>query len=139
MRARKSRVEQQHQVAFVAWFRKTFPDYAKLLTIASFGENVGEMRMAMLKGMGLTPGYPDLFLALPKMIRHIVKDGELEKVVSADFFAGLYIEMKTEKGTVTPKQRDIHALLRQYNYKVEVCRSFEEAKDAVDFYISSDE
>lgn len=122
----KNREEEVNQVALVQWFRRQYPKYADLLTLASIGENVGPRRMARLKQMGLTPGYPDLMLCL-------AKDG--------DFYEGrpsiLFIEMKTKKGRVQPNQTAIHNQLRERHYQVEVARSWEEAKEIIQNYISA--
>lgn len=115
---RKSRIEEQNQVALVAWFRLQYPRYYQLLTLGSFGENVGERRMARLKQMGLTPGFPDLFLAIP-----------------TEDYSGLYIEMKRKGGKVTNIQSEIHELLRENNYAVHVAYWFEQAKDIIDDYL----
>ena len=61
----KLKTEQQHQEALVKWFRLQYPRYKDLLTLASFGEDVGPRRMAALKRMGLVPGHPDLVLFVP--------------------------------------------------------------------------
>ena len=141
IRKRKARVEEQHQVAFVDWFRKQHPKYAKHLTLGSFGENVGERRMARLKQMGLTPGYPDLFLALPKMIEHhkhkrTGRNFALEEHIEIEFIGGLYIEMKTKTGIVSEQQKEIHEMLRKYRYTVTVCRNWDEAKECISDYMN---
>jgi VRR-NUC domain len=117
---RKHRIEEQHQVAFVAWFRTQYPQYAKLLTLGSFGENIGERRMVRLKQMGLTPGYPDILICLPK-----------QKT------AALWIEMKTKKGKVSSNQAEVHKLLISHSYSVNVAHDWEEAKDIVQSYITN--
>lgn len=115
---RKSRVEEQNQVAFVAWFRTQYPQYANLLTLGSFGENIGERRMARLKQMGLTPGFPDLYLAFP-----------------TEHYHGLYIEMKKKNGKVTAIQKKIHELLKEQGYAVHVAYYWLEAKDVLNDYL----
>jgi hypothetical protein len=141
IRKRKTRIEEQHQVAFVAWFRLQYPQYAKLLTLGSFGENVGEKRMARLKQMGLTPGFPDLFLALPKRTElHKFKRKlgvGMEEFIEVEFVGGLYIEMKTKTGKVSTEQKEIHELLKKYHYKVDICRSWEEAKASIIDYFAN--
>src|SRR5579863_6530844 len=121
---RKNREEEQSQVAFVTWFRYQYPRYRDLLTFASFGENIGPKRMARLKQMGLTPGYPDLAIYVPKPYNLFWR-------------AGLFIEMKSKKGKPTPLQSSIHQLLREKCYIVEVAYSFEQAKMIVIDYLES--
>ena len=136
----KRRDEEHHQVALVDWFRKQYPKYANLLTLGSIGENVGSRRMARLKQMGLTPGYPDLFFALPKKIEHHKFDRHLgegiKEFIEVEFFAGLFIEMKSEKGIVSSHQKEIHELLRKHHYKVEVAYDWEEAKQIIENYLA---
>lgn len=132
-RPRKRRTEELEQRALIQWFRKTYPVRADYLTLASFGENIGAKRMNELKAMGLTPGYPDLFLAIPTGVRISTDIGEFW----VDVVPGLFIEMKTKKGRITPAQREIHKLLRFQNYQVEVCRGFEEAKKIIEEYLTA--
>jgi len=119
-RAPQKHIEASHQRAFVRWFRANHPNYADFLTIASWGENIGGKRMNELKALGLTPGYPDLKLA----------------IVTAHH-AGLYIEMKKPGGRVSMVQRKIHELLRKQNYKVETCYNWEQAKDCLTVYLGN--
>jgi len=124
----KQRVEEQNQVAFVKWFRLQYPELSPLLNISSIGENVGPRRMARLKEMGLTPGYPDLFFALPAKVLiglHPV------------YFHGLYIEMKTKTGRITKEQTYVHERLRSVMYDVEIARDWEEAKNIITNYINA--
>jgi hypothetical protein len=126
---RKKRTEEQDQVAFVGWFRLQYPKLSKLLTLGSFGEDIGPIRMNRLKQMGLTPGYPDLVLHLAYYKKH--PDGQIE------FSAGLFIEMKTKIGVVSESQKEIHELLRRAYYVVEVARDWDEAKEIVKRYIGT--
>lgn len=114
--------EERQQVAFVGWFRLQFPAWHSLLTLGSFGENVGKLRMHRLKQMGLTPGYPDLVLYYPKWVG--------ETLVPA-----LFIEMKTKKGRLSVEQVQIHHILKSQNYEVHVARGWEEAKEIITNYI----
>lgn len=121
---RKNREEEINQVTFVSWFRVQYPRYRELLTFASFGENIGPKRMARLKQMGLTPGYPDLMLFVPKPYQVFWR-------------AGLLIEMKRKKGRPTPNQLHIHELLTEKGYVVKVAHSWEEAKEIMLDYLES--
>ena len=114
--------EERQQVAFVGWFRLQFPAWHSLLTLASFGENIGARRMARVKQMGLTPGYPDLVLYYPKWVG--------ETLIPA-----LFIEMKTKKGRLSVDQIQIHHILKMQNYEVHVARGWEEAKEIITNYI----
>lgn len=124
-RKRTKGVEQQHQEAFVDWFKKTYPELAELLNLASFGENIGGRRMNELKAMGLTPGYPDLFLAYPKRLSP-------HKPITAP---GLYIEMKKPDGRLRAEQKRIHKRLIEQGYQVDTCYNWDEAKAVIEVYL----
>lgn len=113
----KKGVEQLHQEAVVEWFELNFKNFRKYLNIASFGENVGKKRMFALKLMGLTPGWPDLFLAIPKRI------SPNHPMIAA----GLFIEMKRPNGRLMQRQKEIHDLLRSTGYQVKTCYCADDA------------
>lgn len=75
-----------------------------------------------LKRMGVRKGVPDLFLSLPK--------GK---------FHGLYIEMKTQIGKVSPEQKNKIVKYKAAGYQVEVCRSFQTFKDTIQDYLMLDD
>lgn len=116
---RRKTEEFAHQKAFVRWFRLSHPSYVDLLTISSFGENIGAARMAQLKAMGLVPGYPDLMLCVPTP-KH----------------PGLFIEMKKPKGRLSPHQKEIHKILKAQRYKVVTCYHWEEARWVTQDYLA---
>lgn len=69
----------------------------------------GKARGGQLKAMGLKDGVPDILIA----------------------FAGrsYWIELKTEKGRVSPEQRETHEALRLARHEVAVCRSVDAVMD----------
>jgi hypothetical protein len=69
------------------------------------------------KLMGYLKGWPDLFFALPKK-----------------GYNGLFIELKTDRGSVQPEQRDLMQRLNDIGYKAIICRSAEEAISAFENY-----
>ena len=73
---------------------------------------------AMAKAMGLRPGVPDLHLPIGR-----------------PGYIGLWIELKTEKGRVTPNQRRWLDQMEQWGHRVEVCRSVEEAQEVIEDYL----
>ena len=121
-------------MAFADWFRKQYPRYADDLTLGSFGEDIGARRMDVLKLMGLTPGYPDVVLYIPrfKNLKTPPPPG-----ITPPFYCGLFIEMKTKTGIVSPRQKKIHARLIRNHYRVEVARDWLVAADIVTDYLSS--
>lgn len=114
------RAEESSQVGLVGWFKMQYPKYKHLITLPSFGENIGPRRMKRLKQMGLTPGWPDIFIAVPMKSSN-----------------GLFIEMKAPKGRIMPAQQEMHDLLREQGYSVYVCKSFDEGVCAIKDYMSS--
>lgn len=78
--------------------------------------NVIEARRFKL--MGTKAGFPDLFLP-----------------IAIEPFNGLFIELKTSKGTVSATQRDYHPLLIEEGYRVEVCYSADGAINLIKNYL----
>jgi hypothetical protein len=73
---------------------------------------------AQLKRMGMRSGFPDLFIP-----------------VACRGYFGLFIEMKSDKGTLRPEQREWLDTLTKHGYLCRVCRSFESAKQTLDAYL----
>lgn len=67
-----------------------------------------------LKMMGVKPGVPDIFIAMP-----------------FNGYSGIFIEMKSEDGKLTPSQEYMIPLLRQQGYFCVICKSAKEAMDVV--------
>ena len=74
---------------------------------------------ARLKQEGVLAGVPDIFLARSACGRH-----------------GMFIEMKTKRGRVSERQRDLFPLLESAGYAVVVARGWKEAADAVELYLA---
>lgn len=70
------------------------------------------------KAMGTKAGFPDLFLPIAK-----------------EPFHGLFIEMKTSKGTVLASQAEYHPGLIEEGYRVEVCYSAAGAINLIKSYL----
>jgi len=73
------------------------------------GEYRSKQTGARLKRMGVKPGCPDLFLAMPNQ-----------------HFAGLWVELKSKKGSPSAVQKDFMQKLLLSGYAVVVIRSVEE-------------
>ncbi len=70
----------------------------------------GKIRGALLKAMGLKPGWPDI---------HIL-------------FAGAhYIELKKEGGKLSKAQKAVHAAIRGAGGRVAVCRSIQDVEETL--------
>lgn len=73
---------------------------------------------AKLKRMGVKPGVPDVFGAVP-----------------ANGYHGHFVEMKARGGRVRPEQLAMHEQLRADGYRVDVCFGWEEGVRAVERYL----
>ena len=82
-----------------------------------------------MKALGVKRGVPDLLLPLHRWRA----DGPLETHKH-----GLAIEMKSSKGSLTPEQRAWLAHLEAQGWITAVCRSAQEAIDALAAYVTGD-
>ena len=73
---------------------------------------------ARMKRTGLKAGIPDIFLPVVRGMYH-----------------GLFIEMKSKRGTVQKNQKAWHDTLRAQGYRVEVCRSCDAAVQMIRAYL----
>lgn len=90
--------------------------------------NGGHRHIAVAKRMkaeGQQSGVPDIFLPVAR------KGG-----TNGGPF-GLFIEMKSEKGVVSPAQREWIKALREQGYLVEICHSLEQACEALTEYLET--
>lgn len=95
-----------------------YPELARLFHVPNGGHRHAVVA-AKLKGQGVKAGVPDLFLPVPRYGRH-----------------GLWIEMKTATGALSKAQKDWRAFLDAVGYRVEVCRSFDEARAVLLDYLN---
>lgn len=72
--------------------------------------------------MGTRAGFPDLWLSVPRGGYH-----------------GLYIELKSKKGTQQDTQKRWETLSTEQGYKYVLCRSFEEFEDEIKKYFRCSE
>lgn len=75
-----------------------------------------------LKRMGLRAGFPDLFLAVPKLVDGVP-------------YGGLFIEMKVKGNKCTENQKKWLRRLKEYGYKAGVCYSADEAIKVIKDYL----
>lgn len=113
-------IEDTEQTLVIRWAELQlckYPDLEMLFHIPNGGKrNVREA--ARFKQMGVKAGVPDLFLAAPRGTFH-----------------GLFIEMKSPKGTVRENQKKWLKRLTKQGYDTAVCYGFEEARDKIMEYI----
>jgi len=100
------------------WLRAFRPDV--MLAAIPNGGYRKAAEAIRLKSEGVVAGMPDLMILEPSRA-----------------FCGLFIEMKTEEGVVSPEQHNIHAQLMARGYAVHTCRSYESAKKIILEYLST--
>jgi hypothetical protein len=71
-----------------------------------------------LKQEGVKSGVPDLFLPCPTNTAH-----------------GLFVEMKSQKGRLSPNQKEWLKSLSANGYQCSVCYSFTDAKEVIINYL----
>ena len=112
--------EHQEQVALFRWARFAMaarPELRLLHAIPNGGHRHKAVA-ARMKAEGVRAGVPDVFLPVPR-----------------GGFAGLYVEMKTRRGRVSEEQRQWIEGLRAQGYRVEVCRGWNAAREAIEEYV----
>ncbi len=82
------------------------------------------IRGKLMKLEGLRPGCPDLMLAKTRFYGFGLS------------YSGLFVEMKLPKGVVSDEQTQFIHDLRNQGYKVEVCRSLDEAVKTITQYLT---
>ena len=111
--------EHDEQKALVKWFDLQYPALRGRLAACPNGGQRNVSVAAKLKAEGVRPGYPDLNLLVP---RH--------------GFAGLFIEMKRQKGgSLTPEQADWLEFLGAQGFMGVVCKGFDAARETVANYL----
>jgi hypothetical protein len=119
----RARTEHQEQCDLIAWTQfaiQTTPELELLFAIPNGGHRHISVAIA-LRDEGVKAGVPDLMLP-----------------VARDPYHGLFIEMKTQKGRVSSKQKRWIKLLKEQGYRVDVCRCFEEARAVLCDYLEID-
>ena len=113
--------ESAEQKAFFRWWHLVHGRWpnAVMFAIPNGGAR-DAITGARLKQEGALAGVPDIFLAKAASGRH-----------------GLFLEMKTLRGRVSEKQRDLFPLLEAAGYGVVVAHGWKEAADAVELYLNN--
>lgn len=115
----KPGTESANQKALFAWaalHRPNCPELELLHAIPNGGKR-DLVTASRMKAEGQRAGVPDIFWP-------IARGG----------FHGLYIEMKTEKGVVSPLQEAWIALLLKQGYAVKLAYSWQEGSEALIWY-----
>ena len=107
--------ENQEQKQLIQWCR-TDPRYQYLFHIPNEAIG-GQGWIVRNRQMGVRSGVPDLFYPIPLKGYH-----------------GMFIEMKTTKGRLSPEQKRWLSVLSQLGYKCVVAHGWIEAKKALEEY-----
>lgn len=110
--------EHNLQVACINWLRLQHPN-TFIFAIPNGGAR-NAVTGAMLKAEGVVAGVPDLFIA-----------------EACGGWNGLFIEMKTKKGVLSERQKNVIAVLKQRGYLTAVCRSFEDFRQVCTAYLEN--
>jgi len=111
--------ESNLQAACVQWFRLQYPEYSYMLIAVPNGGKRNLQTARILKKEGTVAGVADLLLQVPTS-KH----------------ACLAIEMKTEKGRLTPAQEIWKLEFERFmQHKYVVCRSFEQFMQIINDYL----
>jgi hypothetical protein len=108
--------EHQEQCAYFRWVAYAYPK--KLIFAIPNGGNREAKTGAMMKREGVKAGIPDIMVASANGVYH-----------------GLFIEMKAAKGRLSESQKAVMEQLLGEGYLIEVCRSWQEAKEITEKYL----
>ncbi|HEJ7137509.1 TPA: VRR-NUC domain-containing protein [Serratia marcescens] len=115
--------ELEELAALIEWADKTVIDGIRigdyLIHIPNEGKR-GPKAARDAKRLGVRAGVPDLFLALPR-----------------GGYAGMWIEMKSTRGTVNCQQLKWLTRLAAVAYKTSICKRLTDAKMIIERYIMS--
>lgn len=122
VKPRKHPAEEEHRIqcACVRLFRYKHPDLQRNLFAVPNGGRRDKVTGAKMKAEGVVPGVSDLILLVPN-----------------NYFHGLCIEMKDEKGIQRETQREWQKAVEAEGYKYVLCRSLDDFERETEDYISS--
>lgn len=123
MRVPRRRGQEEHeaQTALFAWAQLAslrLPELRLLYAVPNGGHRHPAVA-GKLKAEGVKPGVLDIHLPVPRGPYH-----------------GLWIEMKSSRGQLSKHQKAWAEALADEGHAVHVCRSYEEARDALEAYLA---
>jgi hypothetical protein len=124
--------ESQMQQALIKWWALKCKEWQihESLLMAFPLQGVRTARNgARMKAEGMRRGTPDMFLA--------VKEGTVGNKWIVAAKCGLWIELKTLKGKVSPEQTLMLGLLADQGFAIAICRSFDEAETVIGRYLNA--
>ena len=120
-RKKPTHEEENRQQKCVSWFGLQYPELERYLRHSPNGGKRNEREAARFKAMGTRAGFPDLLLLLPN-----------------NFYPFMGIELKTEKGKQSDRQKEYQKLFEEIGAKYIIVRSLEEFMTEINRYISEE-
>ena len=120
--------EHNIQCACVRWFNLQWPEYRGLLFAVPNGGARSKATAGKLKAEGIVAGVADLILLVPQWFT-------TWRGQEGCKYAGLCIEMKTDKGRQSPEQKQWQEMVEAHGYRYRVCRSLDEFMSVVNEYL----
>jgi len=113
--------ESAEQAKVISWWKLVGPRLAPNVVLASIpnGGARDAITGARLKREGTVRGMPDLVLLCARCGKH-----------------GLFLEMKSQRGSLSQAQRDLFPLLEAQGYGVAVCRGWFAATETIEAYLA---
>lgn len=106
-----NRPEQVLQIDLLRWLQYVLPDDVVVFAIPNGGYRK-PAEAAILRGLGVVPGIPDLCVCHEGRAR--------------------FIELKALGGRLSPAQREVHERLRRAGFEVEIAHSIEDVATLLD-------
>ena len=119
-KTRKKPVDREHQLqcACIRWFRYQYPELREILFAVPNGGHRSASEASKFKEEGVVSGLSDLILLKGNGI-----------------FCALCIEMKTDKGTQSEKQKEWQQTAEKHGNKYVLCRNLDQFMKAVNDYL----
>lgn len=128
--------ESKEQIRCVAWFRREYPEFARLLehprNEGTSNDRTDRQRQAIAKAEGVQAGAADLFIHFPSVC-HVWK-GEIQE--EPFMVCCLAIEMKTKTGRQSPEQKIFQRYFEAGGGQYEIVRSYEDFQRVVKDYMA---
>lgn len=107
--------EKKSQIAFSRWLKKTRIRHHH----SPNGGKMSNIRGQILKSMGVSAGFPDIFIPIPTLEYH-----------------GLFVEMKSKAGKLSDMQREWCTFLKAQKYAVYIAYTTDDAIQCVQDYLN---
>lgn len=112
--------EHKHQCLLMAWADAVAPlrpELRRIFAVPNAGKRTPRQG-ARMKAEGLKPGFPDVGL-----------------LAAAHGYYGLFIELKTDKGRLSPEQKQWLESLDEAGYAAYMCRGWLDAVETIEKYL----